>query len=224
MAILLCPSMACADVSALGEQTRVLETAGADIFHMDISDGRFLPEMALGLHDVRCVRRHTQACVDVHLYVYEPLRHIEAYARAGADLLYIHPQSCADPMRCLVAVRMQGRKAGLSLLPGTQLETVWELLHASDALMINTALGGAPGRAFWTPILDKVRAALAFRKAHRLSFPILVDGAITQQRMEQLAGWGVDGFVLGTQALFTGPEVDLAARMAELRRIVPCEA
>lgn len=140
--------MACANFDVLLEETLGLDRAGADIFHMDVSDGRFNARLSLGMQDFACVRRNTKKPVDVHLYVENPARFIPAFIDAGADILYLLPQSTGNPARDLCMIKDAGRPPGLGVLPGTAIESLYELIPLIDYMIINTAYPYGNARVF----------------------------------------------------------------------------
>ncbi|MDR2751223.1 MAG: ribulose-phosphate 3-epimerase [Clostridiales bacterium] len=195
---LLCPSMMCADFEKLGQEVRELDAGGADIFHCDIMDGSFVPNMALGLPDVCCVRKNTRKLVDAHLMIENPGSKLEWFIKAGCDILYMHPESERFAARALTQTRQAGRKAGLAISPGTSLETVSELLEISDYVLVMAVSPGFAGQRFMDFVMAKIRRLASCDH----SFKILVDGACGPEKIKELSALGVDGFVLGTSALF----------------------
>ncbi|MFW5445670.1 ribulose-phosphate 3-epimerase [Aerococcus urinaeequi] len=194
------PSMMCANFENLKAEVQNLDVAGADIFHIDIMDGSFVPNFGMGLQDLEAIRATTQKPVDVHLMVTDPGGYIDLFAKAGVNIIYVHPETDPHPARTLDKIRKEGIKVGLAINPGTSLSTVEPLLNLVDYLMIMTVNPGFAGQSYLEYVNDKIIEATEL--ATRYKFEIMVDGAISPEKIEYLGGIGVSGFVLGTSALF----------------------
>ena len=146
--MILCPSMMCASYANLEEEVHALEEAGTDIFHCDIMDGSFVPNISMGLMDVKAVRALTKKMVDVHLMIDHPADKIDWFLDAGADLIYIHPESEPQAMKTLMYIRSRGKLSGLAVNPDTSLSAVKELLPHCDYLLIMSVFPGFAGQTF----------------------------------------------------------------------------
>ncbi|MBM7689043.1 ribulose-phosphate 3-epimerase [Enterococcus ureilyticus] len=200
MSILLCPSMMCADFSNLKKETQELDQAGIDIFHMDFMDGSFVPNFGMGLQDFELVRSVTEKPVDVHLMIQEPSKYVEKFADLGADIIYIHPEADQQAARTLDIIHQKGKKAGIAINPGTSVEMVQGLLPLVDYVMVMTVNPGFAGQKYLEYTDSKIEKLLALTNEYH--FDVMVDGAISPEKVQQLSKIGVKGFVLGTSALF----------------------
>ena len=200
MAKLLCPSMMCADFSNLEKETQELDQAGIDIFHMDFMDGSFVPNFGMGLQDFELVRSVTEKPVDVHLMIQEPSKYVEKFADLGADIIYIHPEADRQVARTLDIIQQKGKKAGIAINPGTSVEMIQELLPLVDYVMVMTVNPGFAGQKYLLYTNSKIEKLVALSKEY--DFDVMVDGAISPEKIEKLSKIGVTGFVLGTSTLF----------------------
>lgn len=200
MTKLLCPSIMCADFSKLKAEVEELDKAGTDIFHIDFMDGSFVPNFGMGLQDFELVRASTQKKVDVHLMIQNPSKYVEMFATMGADIIYIHPEADQQAARTLDVIRNAGKKAGIAINPGTSIETVSELLPIVDYVMVMTVNPGFAGQKYLNYVNPKIEKLV--KLSEEFNFEVMVDGAISPEKIEQLSEIGVTGFVLGTSALF----------------------
>ncbi len=197
---LLCPSLMCADFGHLAEDVRVLDEAGTDIFHCDIMDGTFVPNITMGISDVKAVKAATSKPVDCHLMIENPSTKVDWFIDAGADIIYIHPETERFVARTLTHIRQRGVKAGLAIDPDTSLATVEEMLPFCDYVMVMTVNPGFAGQKFIPSTKDKIRRLVQMKNQY--GFKIMIDGACSPEVISELSGMGADGFVLGTSALF----------------------
>lgn len=192
--------MMCADFSSLKDEVGDLNEANADIFYIDIMDGEFVPNFGMGLQDFQYIHQSTNNLIDVHLMIQNPGKYVEKFADLGAELFYIHPEADMHPARTLDKIRQKGKLAGLAINPGTSIDTVKELFHLIDYLMIMTVNPGLSGQQYLTYVNPKIEASVKYSDLYQ--FKVMVDGAITEKKIEQLHILGVEGFVLGTATLF----------------------
>lgn len=197
---LLCPSMMCANFSNLEKDTIALDQAGADIFHMDIMDGAFVPNFGMGLQDFELVRSVTKKPVDVHLMIQNPGNYVEKFADLGADIIYIHPEADQQVTRTLDVIRSKGKKAGIALNPGTPIDSIKELLPIVDYVMVMTVNPGFAGQKYLEYTNEKVKELVRLGSEH--AFKVMVDGAISPEKVKELSKVGVTGFILGTSSVF----------------------
>ena len=190
------PSILSADFSRLGEALAIVDPA-RDWVHCDVMDNHFVPNLTFGPLVVAGVRKLTRALVDVHLMIEEPLRIVTAFRDAGADLITVHLEACADPAATLAAVRATGARVGLALKPGTPFAAAEPHLAALDLLLVMTVEPGFGGQAFMGGMLGKVEAAAAWRTAHGAHYLIEVDGGIAPGTARRARDAGAEVFVAG---------------------------
>lgn len=213
---LLCPSTMCIDFLNLAQDVKALDEAGVDIFHNDIMDGSFVPNMTLGINDVKAIRRCTKKPVDVHLMIENPGSKVDWFIDAGADIVYIHPESERYTGKTLRHIRQREVGAGIAVNPDTALSTIEPLLNLCDYVMIMTVDPGFAGQKFLDFTKEKVKA-LGKAKA-RYGYKLMIDGACSPGIIAELSALGADGFVLGTSALF-GKGRPYAELVPELRAL-----
>ena len=215
MSRLLCPSLMCADFRHLADEVQALDQAGADIFHCDIMDGTFVPNFTMGVMDVKAVRQVTDKPVDCHLMIDDPADKVDWFIDAGADIVYIHPESERFVVRTLAHIRSRGAKAGLAINPDTPVSQITEMLNLCDYVMVMTVNPGFAGQKFIPFTRAKVEQLAVMKETY--GFMLMVDGACSPEVIRDLSAIGADGFVLGTSALFGKgrPYKELLAELKE---------
>lgn len=210
------PSILSADFSRFADALALVDPA-RDWVHCDIMDNHFVPNLTFGPLIVAAARKLTTACLDAHLMIEHPERLIAGFAEAGADLVTVHLEACAAPGDVLADIRAAGMRAGLAIKPGTPFAAAESWLPALDLLLVMTVEPGFGGQAFRAPMMDKVRAAVAWRTAHAASFLIEVDGGIAADTARIARDAGADVFVAG-HAVYRAadPAVALAALRASI--------
>ncbi|MDU5950028.1 MAG: ribulose-phosphate 3-epimerase, partial [Paenibacillus macerans] len=197
MGKLLCPSMMCANFKSLENEVAALDAANVDIYHIDIMDGKFVPNFGMGLQDLELIRKQTGKMVDVHLMIDSPGDYIDLFSAKGADIIYFHPEADKHPARTIDRIRAHGVKAGIALNPGTSLAAVDPLLSLVDYVLVMTVNPGSAGQKYLPYVDEKIQALHALKRQKGLPFTIVVDGAISEEKIEELSEYGVEGFVLG---------------------------
>ena len=205
MSVVIAPSILSADFARLGDDIAMLEAGGADWIHVDVMDGRFVPNLTFGTKVIETVRRLTSLPIDVHLMVVEPERYFDDFAAAGATGLTIHPEVSPHLHRQLARIRELGCLAGASLNPSTPLEAVSEVVAELDLLLIMTVNPGFGGQKFIDPMLDKVRRARELLDRSGSDAWLQVDGGINRHTILQTWQAGADSFVAGN-AIFAAQD------------------
>jgi len=211
----LAPSILSADFARLGSQIQEVEAAGADWIHVDVMDGHFVPNLTMGPAVVEACRRATRLPLDVHLMVEEPSRFLEAFADAGADHLTIHIEACPHVHQVIQSIRAMGRRAGISLNPGTPPEAVREILPLVDIVLVMSVNPGYSGQQFIEAVLPKIQTLRRWIEEGRFAAVIEVDGGIDAATAPLAAGAGAEVFVAAT-AVF-GHKDGIGAGMQALR-------
>ncbi len=212
----IAPSILAADFAALGEAVREAEAAGADLIHVDVMDGRFVPNLTIGPPVVAALRRVTRLPLDVHLMIVEPERYLRAFAEAGADWLTVHPEATLHLHRTLTQIRALGLKAGFALNPATSEESLRYVLEVVDHVLVMSVNPGFGGQSFIPAVLPKIERVRAMLDgAGREAVSIAVDGGITPQTAPQVVAAGADVLVAGS-AIFRA-EAGVAEAIRRLR-------
>ncbi len=207
------PSVLSADYGHLAEALELLTASGADMVHIDVMDGHFVPNITIGAPVVRCLRKSTALPFDVHLMIDEPLRYVADFAQAGADRITFHTEAESGVGETIDAILAAGKEAGLAVKPGTDITEVYPYLDRLSMVLVMTVEPGFGGQSFRADMLPKIRALR--EECVRRGFPeldIQVDGGISAQTIGDVAAAGANVFVSGS-ALFSSKDM-----AAEIRR------
>jgi ribulose-phosphate 3-epimerase len=209
----IAPSILSADFSRLGEEIKAVEKAGADLIHVDVMDGHYVPNITIGPGVVSSLRKTTALPFDVHLMIEEPDRFIDAFVDAGSNIITVHAEAVVHLHRTVHYIKGKGAKAGVSLNPSTPLSCIEEILPDIDLLLIMTVNPGFGGQKFIPGMLSKVRRAREIMQARSLGTLIEVDGGVTVDNIGTLAEAGADVFVAGASVFGSPSYGDTIARM-----------
>ncbi|ACG75287.1 Ribulose-phosphate 3-epimerase [Anaeromyxobacter sp. K] len=203
--IRIAPSILSADFGRLAEEVRAVEAAGADVIHVDVMDGRFVPNITIGPLVVEAVRKVTKLPVDAHLMIVEPEKYVEAFAKAGADLVSVHAEVSPHLHRTLQAIRAAGARPAVALNPSTDLTAVEYVLGDCEMVLVMTVNPGFGGQKYIEACTEKVRRLRAMADARGLALEIEVDGGVKPETAAKVAAAGANVLVAGT-AVFGAPD------------------
>ncbi len=210
----IAPSILSADFNRLGEQIAMVEGAGASLLHVDVMDGRFVPNITVGLPVVKAISRATRLPIDAHLMIVEPGRYAEQFVVAGAQMVSIHVEADQHVHRTLTAIRAAGAQAGVAINPATPLSALDEALKVADYVLLMSVNPGFGGQEFIPASLDKVRRLRKMIDERGFRARIEIDGGIDRDNVADVAGAGAEIIVSGS-AIFGAPDPAVALR--ELR-------
>jgi len=214
--VMIAPSILSADFSRLGEEIRAVEAAGADVIHIDVMDGHFVPNITIGPLIVKAVRKVTRLPLDVHLMITEPDRYLQDFIDAGADWVTVHVEACTHLHRTLSYIRGQGKKAGAVLNPATSLSTLEYVLGDLDLVMLMSVNPGFGGQSFIESSLEKITRLRKMLDAVNPEAGIEVDGGVSPATIARIANAGANIFVAGSAVYGAG---DYQAVIGEMKQL-----
>ncbi|MBO4277829.1 MAG: ribulose-phosphate 3-epimerase [Clostridia bacterium] len=208
--IKLAPSALSCDFAAAGAQIKSAAEGGAEYLHLDVMDGVFVPNISFGQPVVKSLRKCTDLVFDVHLMITEPIRYIEDFANAGADIITVHYEACSDVEATLLKIRACGKKCGISVKPGTPAEVLTPYLPVCDLVLVMTVEPGFGGQKFMPDMLPKVRFLRDYAEKQCLGCEISVDGGVSAKNAAMCALAGANVLVAGS-SVFGKEDVKAAA-------------
>ena len=215
MDYILAPSILSADFKVLGEQMKLTEDNGAKYLHFDVMDGMFVPSISFGMPVLKSIHNATDQVMDAHLMVQEPIRYVEAFKEAGADIVTIHLEACEDVNATIAKICECGMKVGLSINPETDVKEVVPYLEEVDMILVMCVHPGFGGQKFIPESLDKIRAIRAMLNEKNLETDIQVDGGVYVENVREVLDAGANVIVSGS-AVFRGNAGENTAKFMEI--------
>ena len=214
--IQISPSILSADFSQLGNEIKRLEVCGADLIHVDVMDGHFVPNLTIGPPVIKALRKYTKLPFDVHLMIDPVHKYIKEYAKAGSDIITIHPESTENLKSSIKEIKDLNKKAGVSLNPDTPIETILNDLNDIDLILVMSVFPGFGGQKFMPEVLKKIDKLSKLRTKNNLNYKIEVDGGIDFSNSKKTIEAGADILVSGT-TIFKENNGDLKKNIEILR-------
>tara|TARA_B100001540_G_scaffold300683_1_gene306390 strand:+ start:458 stop:1117 length:660 start_codon:yes stop_codon:yes gene_type:complete len=212
------PSILSADFSQLGTEIKRLEEGGADMVHVDVMDGHFVPNLTIGPPVIKELRKHCSLKFDVHLMISSVHKYIEAYADAGADIITIHPEATDNLIESIYKIKKLKKKVGVSLNPKTKVDVIKEYLNNIDLVLIMSVNPGFGGQKFMPEVLVKIQELKTIQKNHKLNFDIEIDGGINFENSKSVIEAGANIIVSGT-TIFKSNNGDIKKNIKLLKSV-----
>ena len=215
MNYVLAPSILAADFKVLGQEMKKTEENGAEHIHFDVMDGMFVPSISFGMPVMASIHDATEQFMDAHLMIQEPIRYVEAFQKAGADLLTVHLEACEDVKATLDKIHEYGMKAGISINPETDVKELMPYLEDADMILVMSVHPGFGGQKFIPETLEKIRAVRNMLNKKNLDTDIQVDGGIYVENVREVLDAGANIIVAGS-AVFRGDAGENTAKFMEI--------
>jgi ribulose-phosphate 3-epimerase len=211
----IAPSILAADFAALGDAVRAIERGGAELIHVDVMDGHFVPNISIGVPVVESLRKATRLPLDVHLMIEKPEQYVEAFADAGADTLIVHPEATYHLQKVLAAIRQRKLGAGVAINPATPVSVLSEVLDQVDTVLVMSVNPGFGGQKFLPGSLGKLRQLREIRERSGYSYRLEVDGGVGMETVAEIVRAGGEILVAGTSIFHTADPAEAVRKLRQ---------
>ncbi|MCW3079626.1 ribulose-phosphate 3-epimerase [Segetibacter sp.] len=214
---IIAPSLLAADFLHLGDQCKMLNESEAEWFHLDVMDGRFVPNISFGLPVIEQIRKTTRKILDVHLMIVEPEKYVEAFKNAGADILSVHIEACPHLHRNIEQIKSLGMKVGVAINPHTVTSALSDILHLIDVVNLMSVDPGFGGQKFIEFTLEKIKQLRTVIDERRLNVLIEIDGGVTLENARSIVNAGADVLIAGSTVFKSADPITAIAQLKVIK-------